>query len=63
MQKKIDEILTKHFEYIYCHNCANYCTDECDYCHRKNMQWSISQECKDKVIQEIMEVIENNENL
>jgi hypothetical protein len=41
---QIADILLKEFTTVYCYTCAYEETEECcDECHRKNMNWSLSE--------------------
>lgn len=44
------EAICKEFRCVYCWNCANQDTDNCEDCHRKYMNWSISRETVESVI-------------
>ena len=47
MEEKIKEILLKELSYAYCDNCG---TEDCEDCHRKYMNWSVSRETVESVI-------------
>lgn len=58
MEEKIKEILENSFECVYCDTCAEYCNEDvCDYCHRKNMNWGISEDYAKIVAQKIIREI------
>lgn len=44
------DVVCKEFGSVYCWNCANQDTDDCEDCHRKYMNWSISRETVESVI-------------
>ena len=52
-QKAIDAVY-QEFQYVYCHNCAKHLDeDKCGDCHRKYMNWSVSKEAVENVINAI----------
>ena len=56
-KEKIVQILKKRFSSVYCDTCkceeGNY--DDCDYCHRKSMYWSIGDRRAEEIADEIIE--------
>ena len=56
-KENIIQILKESFDSVYCNSCKNdYNEDICDYCHRKAMEWSISDEYAERVANKIIEV-------
>ena len=55
-ETKIKEILLKQFSNVYCDTCGN-SEEQCDYCHRKSMLWSLSQNTATELAEKIMGVI------
>lgn len=54
---KIVEILKNEFRSVYCDSCKGEMdSDACDFCHRKYMNWSISDEYAEIVAEEIIGV-------
>jgi hypothetical protein len=54
-KEEIIKILLSKFSYVYCHSCSNYNDDSrCDECHRKYMNWSISEETAEEVAELIL---------
>ena len=53
--EEITEILLNEFSRVYCHNCA--ADDErcCDECHRKYMNWSLSEDSAIQIAEKILE--------
>ena len=60
MEDKIKEIFMRKFDGVYCDSCmceSQGDTEPCDYCHRKAMNWRISEEYAEQIVKEIIEVI------
>ena len=58
MKEKIIKILIDNLSYVYCYNCSGELDDNnCDDCHRKYMNWQISQKYAEKITDEILESI------
>ena len=57
MEEKISEMLYQNLGAVYCYNCENEDTDECDYCHRKSIGWSLSRKAADSLAKEIMKIV------
>lgn len=58
--EKLEAYLKEELYDIYCHNCRHADNDEndnCDYCHRKNMYWQVS----DEVIEKACDIAERKE--
>ena len=54
-KEKIIQILKESFDSVYCNSCKNdYDEDICDYCHRKAMEWSISDEYAERIADKII---------
>ena len=53
-KEKIVQILKKSFGSVYCDTCKRD-EDDCDYCHRKSMYWSIGDRRAEEIADEIME--------
>ena len=61
-QNKIYKYIYDRLSYIYCNTCRNDLDDDmCDYCHRKNMNWAISEEEAHKIAEKITEIIKVGE--
>ena len=56
---KIIDILLDNFQYIYCESCKHQDTDNCDECHRKYMNWSLSSEYANQIAEEIISQLNN----
>lgn len=54
IKSQIKDILLKNFHSVYCDTCGNINTNECDYCHRKAISWSLSQEEADRIAEDIL---------
>lgn len=57
MEEKIKKILLKKLSYAYCDNCNNCGTEDCDDCHRKMQNWSLSSWTAEELSKEILELI------
>lgn len=54
-KEKIVEILKSYFSGVYCDTCDGEMeADKCDYCHRKNMHWAISDGCAEEIASKIL---------
>ena len=56
-REEIFQVLKNKFSDVYCDSCAvnaDFSGDNCDFCHRKNMNWGISDEYAELVADEIM---------
>lgn len=54
-KEEIIKILKNNFYYVYCHSCAfQHDRKGCDECHRKYMNWSISDEEAEGIANEIL---------
>lgn len=54
-KEKIIEILKLYFSSVYCDTCNGELeADKCDYCHRKNMNWAISDGCAEEIASKIL---------
>lgn len=54
IKSRIKDILLKNFSSVYCDTCENINTNECDYCHRKAISWSLSHEEADRIAEDIL---------
>lgn len=54
IKAQIKNILLKNFQYINCDNCKYQDTDNCDECHRKYINWSLSPEVAEDITEEII---------
>jgi len=50
-KEQIKEILMSNFDSVYCNTCGN---EDCDECHRKAMNWGISEKFAEKVANSIL---------
>lgn len=58
---KIVEILKNTFKSVYCNSCKGEMDgDTCDFCHRKYMNWGISDEYAEIVAEEIIRADDEN---
>ena len=58
MKKDISKILVDNLNYIYCHNCANKGNELiCDNCHRKAMEWELSEKAADELADKIINAL------
>jgi len=57
MKEKIKEILLEKLSYAYCDNCG---TENCDDCHRKMQNWSLSPEIAEELSEEILNFIKEH---
>lgn len=57
MKEKIAEMLYQNLGTVYCYSCEHEDTNECDYCDRKSMGWSLSRKAADGLAEEIMKII------
>ena len=56
-REEIVQVLKNKFSNVYCDSCAgnaDFSGDYCDFCHRKYMNWGISDEYAELVADEIM---------
>ena len=56
-KEKIVQVLKDKLSSVYCDNCvgnADFSGDYCDFCHRKYMNWGISDEYAELIAEEIM---------
>lgn len=51
-------LLCNELSDIYCHNCKNSCTQKCDTCHRKNMNWELSETAAAELVEKILNILE-----
>lgn len=54
-KEEIINIIKESLSYIYCHNCNGNIEDKCEECHRKYMNWGISDECAEEIAKQITE--------
>ena len=55
MKDKIKDYLLNRLSYAYCDNCG---TTDCDVCHRKYQNWSLSKQVAEKMAENILDMIE-----
>lgn len=56
--EKIQKLLKYVFSHVYCDTCSsNETSEDCEYCHRKYMNWSISDNTATAVSEEILETL------
>lgn len=55
-KEQISELLQSRLDFAYCDTCKN-SGDDCDYCHRKSIGWSLSKGYADKIADEILMAI------
>ncbi len=54
-KQDIINILKKNFSSVYCDTCNAYLdADKCEWCHRKYMNWGISDESAEDIAEEII---------
>lgn len=53
-KEEIVEILMDYFESVYCDSCEHDDSGRCDECHRKAMNWGISEDYAKKITEEIL---------
>jgi hypothetical protein len=53
-KEEIVEILMDYFESVYCDSCEHDDSGRCDECHRKAMNWGISEDYAKKIAEEIL---------
>lgn len=55
---KVKELIFDRLDYVYCHNCR-FCDDDtrCEDCHRRSMNWKISEDTAESLAKEIYEII------
>ena len=56
---KIMDILLEEFKYVYCDSCRFQDTENCEDCHRKYSNWSLSSETAANIADKIINVFEN----
>lgn len=56
---KIIDILLGEFKYVYCDSCKFQDTENCDDCHRKYSNWSLSSETAADIADKIIKALEN----
>ena len=55
---KIVNILMDEFSYVYCFNCNNNLDEDlCGDCHRKYMNWRLSESTAEEIADKILEVM------
>ena len=63
--KQMAEFIEISVGSVYCYNCKGNegneieYDDRCDYCHRKYMNWSISENVKNGIAEKAIEIISN----
>ena len=58
---KIKDILLKEFNCVYCWNCAYDVSNDdegCEYCHRKNIGWTLSPITAEDIANRILQALE-----
>ncbi len=62
-KSKIVSFLVKELNYVYCDSCANSSNEEyCEDCHRKSMQWSLSESTAHRITNQIDKIIKEKNN-
>lgn len=56
---KIMDILLEELKYVYCDSCRFQDTENCDGCHRKYSNWSLSSETAANLADKIINTCEN----
>lgn len=60
-KKVIEDILLDRFRSVYCNTCAgNLDADYCGECHRKYMNWGLSENSASRIADEILEAIKKS---
>lgn len=58
MKKKITKLLIDELSSIYCYNCKNDLNEDlCGDCHRKYMNWLLSESAAEEIADKILEVM------
>ena len=58
MKKKITKLLMDELSSIYCYNCKNDLDEDlCGDCHRKYMNWRLSESAAEEIADKIMKVV------
>lgn len=52
--EEIADIIKEKLNWIYCHNCNGNIEDKCEECHRKYMNWGISDKCAKEIAENIL---------
>lgn len=61
IEERISELLHGELHTVYCYNCEHKDIDSiCEYCHRKSMEWALSEKAADEFANRIMEIINEN---
>ena len=53
-KEEIIEILMGQFDSVYCETCEHKNSNRCDECHRKAMNWGISEKCAEQIADKIL---------
>lgn len=56
---KIMDILLEDFKYIYCDSCRFQDSDNCEECHRKYFNWSLSSKTAANIADKIINIFDN----
>lgn len=59
-QDKMTQIILDHYGYIYCNNCCNEGTDNCDECNRRAMNWQPSKFSAERLLVKIWRAFNDN---
>lgn len=63
MKNEIKNILQNSFTGVYCDTCKyDDCDDICENCHRKYMNWALSENTANDIASQIMQTIELHTN-
>ena len=54
MKEEIIKILMENFDSVYCDTCEYEDSSRCDECHRKSMNWGISENCAEQIADKIL---------
>lgn len=64
MKEKIIGILMDELSFVYCFNCANDLDEDlCGDCHRKYMNWKLSESSAEKIADAIIGVINERQTI
>ena len=68
IEEKMVNILTDTLSYCYCDNCKygdyeKYGNNHCNDCHRKYVNWALSPETAEEIIEKIINIYKEEEDL
>ena len=61
-EEKIIEILLNKLDYVYCDNCGTTGEDGCEWCHRKEQNWSLGKPTAKEIAEQIINLKRRNKN-